>query len=70
MNESTPKTKKIKKKTDNSELWKKFDEEIKSNNNPIECIYRQNGQRELCDCCKSILIITDEGFLACNLFRR
>ena len=65
MNDTT-KTKKIKKpKNNNAELWKKFDDEITSKNT-IECVYRQDGQREFCDCCESILIITDEGFMACK----
>lgn len=65
MNDTT-KTKKIKKpKNNNAELWKKFDDEI-TGKNTIECVYRQVGQREFCDCCESILIITDEGFMACK----
>jgi transcription initiation factor TFIIB len=65
MNDTT-KTKKIKKpNNNNAELWKKFDDEI-SCKNTIECVYRQDGQREFCDCCESILIITDEGFMACK----
>lgn len=65
MNEIT-KTKKIKKSKNNSDLWKQFDAEINISNEPIECIYRQNGERELCECCESILIITDEGYFACQ----
>ena len=67
MNDST-KTKKIKRSTLNKDIWNMFDSEIKNSNcdeNSIECIYRQSGEREFCDCCKSILIITDEGFMAC-----
>jgi len=60
------KTKKIKKQKANSEIWKQFDKEISDSGNQIECVYRQNGQREQCECCDSILIITDEGFLACK----
>ena len=66
MNDSS-KTKKIKRNTDNAELWKMFDTEINDiGNDPLECIYRQSGEREVCDCCKTILVITDEGFLACT----
>ena len=64
MNDTT-KTKKIKKPKNNADLWKKFDDEINTKST-IECIYRQDGQREICDCCESILIITDEGFMACK----
>tara|TARA_A100001011_G_C14162739_1_gene778993 strand:+ start:48 stop:1103 length:1056 start_codon:yes stop_codon:yes gene_type:complete len=59
------KTKKVK-KPKNEDIWKKFDEEFNLNKEPLECIYRQNGQREFCECCKSILIVTDEGFLSCK----
>ena len=65
MNDST-KTKKIRHNTNNTELWNLFDKEIDSNNQPIECIYRQSGEREFCDHCNSILKITDEGFLLCT----
>ncbi len=64
MNDTT-KTKKIKKPKNNADLWKKFDDEINTKST-VECIYRQDGQRELCDCCESVLIITDEGFMACK----
>ena len=61
------KTKKIKRTTNtNNELWNMFDSEINDSKNSIECVYRQSGEREFCDCCKSLLIITDEGFLACK----
>ena len=65
MNDIT-KTKKIKKPKANSEIWKQFDKEIKDSENTIECVYRQNGEREFCECCESILIVADEGFLACK----
>ena len=67
----TIKTKKIKhKNTINKDLWNMFDSEIKNVNEitedkSIECLYRQCGEREICDCCQSILIVSDEGFLAC-----
>ena len=64
MNDIT-KTKKIKRNKVNTDIWKQFDLEIK-NDNPIECIYRQSGEREICDNCKTILTITDEGFMACQ----
>jgi transcription initiation factor TFIIB len=65
MNDST-KTKKIKRTKANIDLWRQFDDEVNSTSKPIECIYRQSGQREICDYCKEILIITDEGFLSCK----
>lgn len=65
MNDTT-KTKKIKKPKANAEIWKQFDKEINQSEDQIECIYRQNGEREFCECCESILMVTDEGFLACK----
>lgn len=60
------KTKKIRKCGINKkDMWNSFEEGIKSENNPIECIYRNSGQREFCDCCESRLIITEEGFQTC-----
>ena len=66
MTDST-KTKKIKRPT-NKDLWNMFDKEIYKDkiDNSIECVYRQDGERSFCDCCQSILIVTDEGFLACK----
>ena len=48
-------------------LWALFDNEIlhKTGKN-IECVYRKEGTREACDCCKSVLYISDEGFLTCQ----
>jgi transcription initiation factor TFIIB len=47
-------------------LWDQFDEEINiSNSKNIECIYRNEGEREICELCKASLALTDEGFLAC-----
>ena len=64
MNEVT-KTKKIRKEN-NKQLWNLFDNEINSTNSNIECIYRQNGQRELCELCESTLKFSEEGFLVCQ----
>ena len=33
---------------------------------PIECIYRSAGQREICDTCNSPVSLSDEGFLICT----
>jgi transcription initiation factor TFIIB len=67
---SEMKTKKIRKnKINKKELWAKFQSEIMNNNsdNPttIECVYRNTGEREVCESCSSNLVTTDEGFLAC-----
>lgn len=58
-------TKKNKKKVSYSHLWDQFDKEYTDNNN-LECIYRQEGEREICDYCKRRLEISDEGFLTCK----
>ena len=76
----TNKTKKVKKteKVNKKELWDSFDENetsfhsinnednltIKSSS--IECIFRNSGERELCECCDSMLALSDEGFLCCT----
>lgn len=58
-------TKKIKHEKDKVKLWNNFEMEIK-NKPDIECLYRVEGERELCDSCKCRLIITDEGYLTCT----
>lgn len=68
MNEVT-KTKKIRKQQgDTKALWKLFNSEINNidEDTQIECIYRQGGERELCELCQSVLTFADEGFLACE----
>ena len=61
------KTKKVKRKTTNKkDLWDKFDIEINNKKSDIACVYRAEGERENCDCCKEKLIITEQGFLACT----
>jgi len=67
INLSSKETKKIKKKQSTSHLWNLFDKEVSNNeNNTIECIYRQEGERELCECCNTQLYISEEGFLVCK----
>ncbi len=67
---SNDKSKKNKNKTINKkELWNIFDCEIENNNKPkipLECMYRSNGNREICECCESMLAFSDEGFLTCT----
>jgi transcription initiation factor TFIIB len=48
------------------DLWKKFDIEIKKEENPLQCIYRSACSREFCDTCESILAFSEEGFLTCT----
>lgn len=64
---NTTKTKKVKKtQVDKKALWDKFDEDSNITPAKIECVYRVSGERENCECCQSLLSITDEGFLACT----
>jgi len=52
-----------------AKLWNVFDTEINDGNkklNPLECMYRESGDRESCDQCKSNLAFSDEGFLTCT----
>tara|TARA_Y100000389_G_scaffold200043_1_gene239684 strand:+ start:221 stop:1300 length:1080 start_codon:yes stop_codon:yes gene_type:complete len=63
---SSKETKKIKKKTNLNYLWDQFDNEFISPKSTLECIYRQEGEREICDYCKKQLEISDEGFLTCK----
>ena len=66
MNDFT-KTKKKKHNIIDNNAWDMFDKEIKHSDNfsnqtnSMECLYRSDGERSFCDCCKSLLIVTDEG---------
>jgi len=61
------KTKKIKEKHINKKnLWITFDNEMNHNQQPLECIYRESGDREKCEVCDSSLAFSDEGFLTCR----
>lgn len=60
------KTKKIRKKIDKKALWDKFySEENDAKPGTVECVYQNEGQQEQCDCCKSDLASTEDGFLTC-----
>ena len=65
----TERSKKIRKSNVNkTELWNIFDNEITDNNKnnaPLECIFRECGNRETCDHCNYNLAFSDEGFLTC-----
>jgi len=61
------KTKKIRKHNNNKKaMWDSFTGECMDDTRNIECIYREGGEREICDCCESVLIVNDEGFLTCT----
>lgn len=69
MSDQVVKTKKIKRKKDRKSkkaLWDKFEQEMGTKKPEIECVYRASGYREVCDCCSSSLVTTDEGFQACT----
>ena len=57
------KTKKLKNLSNKKDLWEIFNREINEKSD-IECIYSDSD--DICYSCKSILIITDEGFKVCN----
>jgi len=54
-------TLKLKKKI-NTEIWNLFDEE----DNKLECVYSQEQIDHTCKECKSLLLISDEGFNCCS----
>jgi transcription initiation factor TFIIB len=51
-------------------LWDQFesvvDVEGRGRVRPLECVYRQTGEREECDLCSAAVAFTDEGFLCCT----
>lgn len=52
---------------DKAQLWNVFDCEIKKpEENTLECIYRECGDREQCDQCAFALAFSEEGFLTCT----
>ena len=57
-------TKKKKSNKSKKELWSQIENNFK-NEQPIECLFRVEGQRENCDLCKSSVRLTEDGFLAC-----
>jgi transcription initiation factor TFIIB len=63
----TKKKRKPIKHREKQKLWNQFSNEIDEEVTPsIECVYRKSGQREFCDICNAVLMITDEGFPACK----
>ena len=70
---SNSKNEKSKKRRDNyldkAQLWNIFDSEITDETktyDPLECVYRNIGNRENCERCNSNLAFSDEGFLTCT----
>jgi transcription initiation factor TFIIB len=64
---SITKTKKNHEKNINKkDMWNLFTAEVDiSEKKPLECIYRNTGEREKCESCNSSLSITEDGFLTC-----
>ena len=62
--EKTKKNKK-KQKLNKTDLWNQFENECYKKE-PLECIYRDVGDRENCDNCKYNLSFSEEGFLTCT----
>ena len=51
------------------ELWNIFEQEItpeEHNKTPLECMFRESGDREFCERCESHLAFSEEGFLTCT----
>jgi transcription initiation factor TFIIB len=57
---------------DKVKLWKLFDEEVNDKKNKdaekkaLECLYRESGNREMCETCESMLAFSEDGFLTCT----
>jgi transcription initiation factor TFIIB len=51
-------------------LWDQFESVIGEGDDtrphPLECVYRQSGEREVCELCDAPVAFTDEGFLCCT----
>lgn len=62
---SLKKTQRSKKQSD--DIWNKFNEAHPSPWPKIECIYnKNNGVRDTCSTCNSLLSVSDDGFMACS----
>jgi len=60
-------TRKSKKKQDVTDIWKQFDDNVKTNGSKktIKCVY-DSEVNDFCDLCSSILCINDENFMTCS----
>ena len=58
-------TKKNKSTKSKKDLWAQIENNF-IDKDPIECIYRNEGEREKCDICNSSVRMTEDGFLACS----
>lgn len=66
---SNKKSKKVKNNNINkTQLWNIFEDNVdnEKKSDPLECIYRNSGNRENCERCESTLAFSDEGFLTCT----
>jgi len=58
-------SKKKKHTLSNKKIWNIFDAELDTKRQPLECIYRACGNREICDACSEKLLLSEDGFLTC-----
>lgn len=71
-NQKTKKKKKPLSINEKTKLWEIFDNEkehpVKKHNHkaPLECIYEQKIENDLCNICHSILMLMDDGFPTCT----
>ena len=71
-NQKTKKKKKPLSMNEKTKLWEIFDNEnenpVKKHNHkaPLECIYEQKIENDLCNICHSILMLMDDGFPTCT----
>jgi transcription initiation factor TFIIIB Brf1 subunit/transcription initiation factor TFIIB len=49
---------------DKSKLWEIFDNEVCDS--PIECVYENTNNHEICSKCKTTLVIMEDGFPTCT----
>jgi len=65
---NTNKTKKKSHKKDTKKLWDQFNNIKGINEEKIECVYDKSNivNKEICNLCESKIMITDEGFYACE----
>lgn len=58
-------TKKKRHPINKRKAWGMFEKEM-GLKEPIECVYRNTGEREVCDTCHSAIAFSDQGFLECT----
>jgi transcription initiation factor TFIIB len=70
--QKTKKKKKTMSSNDKSKLWEIFDHDKKElmsdtlSSLPVECVYEEKKESDLCHLCNSILMVIDDGFPTCT----